>query len=206
MAATVLYMSMSLDGFITGPNVRPNNGLGDGGERLHDWVFPDAEGGDFAAAEQRLVGANRQIYDEMMATGAVVAGRRTFEPARGWQGDHHHGVPIWILSRHRPPEWASHWPLVHYVDDITLAIAEAKRAAGDRNVLVHGSGIVQRALPAGLIDELEIHLVPVLMGAGTPLFAQLGLQQRSLQRLRVLPGERGVTHLRFRVERDLACA
>lgn len=199
MSSTVLYMSMSLDGFITGPNVRPDNGLGDGGERLHEWIFPGAEGGDFDAAVARLTGVNRQIYDEFMSTGAVVAGRATFEPAGGWQGDHHDGVPIYILSRHAAPDWAAHWPAVHYVSDLAFAMGEAKRAAGDRNVLVHGSSIAQRALVAGLLDELEIHLVPVLLGAGTLLFEHLGVQQRELERIRVLEGEAGVTHLRFRV-------
>jgi dihydrofolate reductase len=199
MSATVLYMSMSLDGFITGPNVRPDNGLGDGGERLHEWVFPGAEGGDFDAAVARLTGINRQIYDEFMSTGAVVAGRATFEPAGGWRGDHHDGVPIYILSRHEAPDWAAQWPGVHYVSDLAFAMAEAKRAAGDRNVLVHGSGIAQRALVDGLLDELEIHLVPVLLGAGTRLFEHLGVQQRELERIRVREGEAGVTHLRFRV-------
>jgi dihydrofolate reductase len=199
MSATVLDMSMTLDGFITGPNVRPDNGLGDGGERLHEWVFPGAEGGDFDAAVARLTGVNRQIYDEFMSTGAVVAGRATFEPAGGWRGDHHDGVPIYILSRHEAPDWAAQWPGVHYVSDLAFAMAEAKRAAGDRNVLVHGSGIAQRALVDGLLDELEIHLVPVLLGAGTRLFEHLGVQQRELERIRVREGEAGVTHLRFRV-------
>src|SRR5690606_497871 len=104
---TVLYMSMSLDGFIAGPNVCPDNGLGDGGLRLHEWLFPGPEGG-----------INRTIYDEFMATGAVVAGRATFEPAGGWSGDHHGGVPIYILSRHPRPDWAAGWPLVHYMNDL----------------------------------------------------------------------------------------
>lgn len=99
MASTVLYMSMTLDGFIAGPNVAPGNGLGDGGERLHEWVFPGAEGADFEAAVARLAGVNREVYDEFMSTGAVIAGRGTFEPAGGWGGDHHDGVPIYILSR-----------------------------------------------------------------------------------------------------------
>jgi dihydrofolate reductase len=201
MASTILYMSMPLDGFITGPNVRPDNGLGDSGERLHEWVFPGAKGGDFEAAVARLAGVNRQIYDEFMSTGAVVAGRATFEPAGGWQGDHHDGVPIYILSRHQAPDWAAQWPSVHYVSDLAFAMGEAKRAAGDRNVLVHGSSIAQRALVDGLLDELEIHLVPVLLGAGTRLFEHLGVQQRELERTRVLEGEGGVTHLRFRVPR-----
>ena len=97
--ATVLYMSMSLDGFVAQPDQDPG--------RLHEWVFPGAENGDIDAAVARLTGVNRQIYDEFMATGAVVAGRGTFEPARGWGGDHHDGVPIWILSRHAAPDWVA---------------------------------------------------------------------------------------------------
>jgi len=190
MSSTVLYMSMSLDGFITGPNVSLENGLGDGGDRLHDWPFPDAEGG-----------VNRRIYDEFMSTGAVVAGRGTFEPAGGWGGDHHDGVPIYILSRNPAPAWAADWPTVHYASDLAAAVRDAKRAAGDKNVLVHGSSIAQRALKAGLIDELEIHLIPVLMGDGRRLFEHLGAEQRELERIRVLEGEGGVTHLRYRVLR-----
>jgi dihydrofolate reductase len=193
MSSTVLYMSMSLDGFIAGPNEDPG--------RLHEWVFPGADGGDFKAAVARLRGANRQIYDEFMSTGAVVAGRGTFEPADGWDGDHHDGVPIYILSRHPAPAWAADWPLVHYVNDLEAAMRDAKRAAGDRNVLVHGAGIAQRALTAGLLDELEIHLVPVLFGDGRRLFEHLGSEQRELERIRTLEGEGGVTHLRYRVRR-----
>jgi dihydrofolate reductase len=200
MSSTVLYMSMSLDGFIAGPNESLDNGLGDGGDRLHEWAFRGAEGGDFEAAVARLRGVNRQVYDEMMSTGAVVAGRGTFEPAGGWGGDHHEGVPIYILSRHPAPDWAADWPNVHYVSDLAAAMRDAKTAAGDRNVLVHGAGIVRRALPAGLIDELEIHLVPVLFGAGRRLFENLGFGLRELERVRVLEGE-GVTHLRYRVRR-----
>src|SRR5688500_540227 len=203
MSSTVLYMSMSLDGFIAGPNESLENGLGDGGDRLHKWVFPDAED-DLETTVARLRGVNRQIYDEFMSTGAVVAGRGTFEPAEGWGGDHHDGVPIYILSRHSAPAWAAEWPLVHYVSNLETAMREAKHAAGlrgDKNVLVHGAGIAQRALTLGLLDELEIHLIPVLLGAGRRLFEHLGTQQRELERIRVLEGEGGVTHLRYRVSR-----
>ena len=104
LSSTVLDMSMSLDGFITGPNVSPDNGLGDGGERLHEWVFSAAEDGDdFKTAAARLRGVNRQVFDELMATGAVVAGRPTFEPAGGWGGDHHDGVPIYSSAATLPP-------------------------------------------------------------------------------------------------------
>ena len=201
MSSTVLYMSMSLDGFIAGPNESPTNALGDGGDRLHEWVFPGAEGGDFDAAAARLSGVNRQIYDEFMSTGAVVAGRGTFEPAEGWGGDHHDGVPIYILSRNPAPDWAAGWPNVHYVSDLEAAIRDAKNAAGDKNVLVHGSGIAQRAINAGILDEIQIHLVPIIFGEGRRLFEHLGVELRELERIRVLEGEAGVTHLRYRVTR-----
>lgn len=204
MSSTVLYMSMSLDGFITGPNASLNNPLGDGGERLHEWVFPVAAERHHKAAAQQLRGdsVNRQIYDEIMSTGAVIAGRGTFEGANGWSGDHHDVVPIYILSRSPAPEWAANWPAVHYVSDLGAAVREAKHAAGDKNVLVHGASVIaQRALTAGLLDELEITLVPVLLGEGQRLFEHLGVQQRGLERIRVLEGEGGVTHLRYHVER-----
>ena len=201
MSSTVLYMSMSLDGFIAGPNESPDNGLGDGGERLHEWVFPGLEGGDLAAAAARLRGVNRQVHDEFMSTGAVVAGRGTFEPAGGWDGDHHDGVPIYILSRHPAPDWASGWANVHYVSDLATAMGEAKQAAGDKNVLVHGAAITQRALKEGLLDELQISVVPVLLGEGRRLFDDLGVELRELERTQVLEGEAGVVHLRFTVRR-----
>jgi dihydrofolate reductase len=200
MGSTVLDMSMSLDGFIAGPNESDDNGLGDGGQRLHDWAFPGVEGGDFEAAERRLGGIDRQLYDEMMATGAVVAGRGTFEPAGGWGGDHHDGVPIFILSRRPRPDWTSEWPLVHYGNDVEAAFAAAREAAGAKDVLVHGAAVASRALEAGVLDELEIHLVPVLLGGGRPLFGGLGVGLRELEQVRVLEGD-GATHLRYRVRR-----
>ena len=199
MSATVLYMSMSLDGFIAGPNEGPGNGLGDGGHRLHEWLLtgPDAD----HKAVGKPAGVNGQIFDEFMATGAVVAGRGTFEPAGGWGGDHHDGVPIWILSRRAPGIDVSQWPLVTYVNDVRTAMSEAKRAAGDKNVLVHGVATAQLALAAGLLDELEIHLVPVLLGQGRRLFDERGPEHIGLERTRILEGEAGVTHLHYRVQR-----
>jgi dihydrofolate reductase len=197
VSATVLYMSMSLDGFVTGPNVRPDNGLGDGGHRLHDWLFAGA-----AADHKRLghlAGVNRKVYDEMMATGAVVAGRGTFEPAGGWAGDHHGGVPIFVLARREPGIDVAGWPLVTYVSDVRTAMTEAKKAAGDKNVLVHGIGTARLALAAGVLDELEIHLVPVLLGQGLRLFDPRGPEHIELERTRVLEGE-GVTHIHFKVQ------
>jgi dihydrofolate reductase len=208
MSATVLSMSISLDGFVAGPNVRVDNGLGDGGERLHDWLFAGPQpvatfGGPQdtqPVAARRPSGVNGRVFAEVMATGAVVAGRGTFEPAGGWGGDHHDGVPIFILTRCDPSELRQ-WPLVTYIDDVARAVALAKEAAGARKVLVHGAGTAQLALRAGVLDELELTVIPVLLGQGRRLFEDLGQEHIELQRTRVLEGENGVTHLHYNVLR-----
>ena len=160
MPASVLYMSMSLDGYIAGPDDEPGNPGGDGFGRLHEWYGdpqPPGAGPSKASAE---------FLDEMNAAGAVLAGRRTVEQVGHWGGDSH-GVPIFVPS-HRPPgPSVANYPLVTYVTDgIESAMAQAKAAAGDRNVLVHGAYTAQRALEAGVLDELQIHQIPVLFGAG----------------------------------------
>ena len=199
MSATVLYMSMSLDGFIAGPNEGPGNGLGDGGDRLHEWVLTGAGSGPRDIRD--LTGANGQVVDEFMSTGAVVAGRGTFEPAGGWGGDHHDGAPIFILARSALSLETERWPLVECVPDVEDAMALAKEAAGDKDVLVHGAGVARLALAAGVLDELEIHLVPVLLGQGRRLFEGLPPEHVELERTRVLEGDGGVTHLHYRVLR-----
>jgi dihydrofolate reductase len=196
VAATVLYMSTSLDGFIAGPNEGPDNGLGDGGTRLHEWVMTN---GDVGLEALSRSGVNGKVVDEFMSTGAVVAGRGTFEPAGGWGGDHHDGVPIFILARHEPGIDISQWPLVTYVNDVRTAMTQAKDAAGDKNVLVHGAGTAQLALASGVLDELELHVVPVLFGQGRRLFEGLAPEQIELERTRILEGENGVTHMHYRV-------
>ncbi len=199
MSSTVLYMSISLDGFIAGPNEGPGNGLGDGGHRLHEWFLSSAD-----ADHERIgrpAGVNGQVFDEMLATGAVVAGRGTFEPAGGWRGDHHDGVPIFILYRREPEIDLGQWPLVTPVNDVASAMTQAKQAAGAKDVLVHGAGVARLALAAGVLDELELHVVPVLFGQGRRLFDGLAAEQIELERTRILEGENGITHLRYRVRR-----
>ena len=201
MGATVLYMSMSLDGFIAGPNVGQGNGLGDGGERLHEWVLTGTDAGDSGVPALVSGGINGQVAEEFMATGAVVAGRSTFELAGGWGGNHHDGVPIFVFSRHEPGLDIKSWPLVTYVNNIEIAMTRAREAAGDKDVLVHGAAVAQLALAAGVLDELELHVVPVLLGQGRRLFDNLAAQHVELERTRVLEGESGVTHLHYRVQR-----
>lgn len=193
MSVSVLYMSMSLDGYIAGPDDRPGNPGGDGFGRLHDWLEPaERESG-------RARGAAGELYDEMTATGAVLAGRRTVEQVDHYNG-HHHGVPIFVPS-HRPPgPSVASYPLVTYVSDgIVSAMAQAKAAAGDQDVLVHGAYTAQRALAAGVLDELQIHQVPVLFGRGMRLFDVLP-SRVELEIVRVIDTPEA-THLRYRVRR-----
>jgi dihydrofolate reductase len=190
---------MSLDGFIAGPNESFDNGLGDGGERLHEWVLTGEPDGSSGPPPLRRSGVNGQVVDEFMSTGAVVAGRGTFEPAGGWGGDHHDGVPIFIYSRHEPGIDINHWPLVTYVDDVSIAMTRAMEAADGKNVLVHGAAVAQLALAAGVLDELELHVIPVLFGQGRRLFECLPAEQIELERTRILEGEGGVSHVHYRV-------
>ena len=193
MSASVLYMSMSLDGYIAGPNDEPDNPGGDGFMRLHEWfVTPD---GEFV----RPSGPAASCTTRWNATGAVLAGRRTVEQVDHWGGDHH-GVPIFVPS-HRPPgPSVANYPLVTYVTDgIASAMAQAKAAAGDRDVLVHGAYTAQRALEAGVLDELQIHQIPVLFGAGRRLFEVLP-SRVELDIVRVIDTPEA-THIRYRVRR-----
>lgn len=195
MSVSVLYMSMSLDGYIAGPNDEPGNPGGDGFMRLHEWfVAPDG-------AFSRPSGPAGQLMDEWNATGAVLVGRRTAEQADHWGGDHHgRGVPIFVPS-HRPPgPSVANYPLVTYVTDgIERAMAQAKAAAEDRNVMVHGAYTAQRALEAGVLDELQIHQIPVLFGGGRRLFDLLP-SRVELEIVRVIDTPEA-THIRYRVRR-----
>jgi dihydrofolate reductase len=193
MSASVLNFSMSLDGYIAGPNDEPGNPGGDGFDRLHKWYVPD--GREFV----RPSGTAGELFDEMNASGATLTGRRTAEQADHWGGDIH-GTPIFVLS-HRPPgPSVANYPLVKYVSDgIASAMAQAKAAAGDRNVLVHGAYTAQRALEAGVLDELQIHQIPVLFGGGRRLFEVLP-SRVELEIVRVIDTPEA-THIRYRVRR-----
>jgi dihydrofolate reductase len=185
-------MSMSLDGYIAGPNDDVGNPGGDGFMRLHEWYGlvgdpPNAKGTGWGA----------HFMDEINATGAVLAGRRTVEQVDHWGGNHH-GVPIFVPS-HRPPgPSAANYPLVTYVaDGIASAMAQAKAAAGNRDVMVHGAYTAQSALEAGVLDALQIHQIPVLFGGGRRLFDVL--QDRiELEIVRVIDTP-DATHIRCRV-------
>ena len=186
MSVSVLDMSVSLDGYIAGPDDFLG---GDDGERLHKWA--EGPGSRPGVA---------QFEAEWKAAGAVLAGRRTAELMDHWGGDHG-GAPIFVPS-HRPPGPAARWgyPLVTYVTDgIDSAMAQAKAAAGDRDVQVRGAYTGQRALEAGVLDEVQIHQIPVLLGEGHRLFDVLP----SLIELEIVSviDTPEATHIRYRVRR-----
>jgi len=195
MGNVVLHMSMSVDGFITGPDDGVEHGLGVGGERLHDWL---TAGGVDPRSHRPVDDANAAIFDEAMATGAVITGRRTFDNAGQWAGDHHDGVPIFVLTRSAPDEPPP--GSARYVTDVGDAVAQATAAAGDRDVLLHGAATAQACLRAGLLDEMELQVVPVLLGQGRRLFEDMPPDHVELQLVRVLDGP-GVQHLRYRVRK-----
>lgn len=182
---------MSLDGYIAGPNDEVGNPGGDDDAvgRLHQWGTT----GD----SSRPSGPAGEMFDQMSATGAVLAGRRTAEQVDHWKGDHH-GVRIVIVSHHPPSPSAAGYPSVTYVTDgIESAMAQAKAAAGDRDVMVQGAYTAHRALAAGVLDELQIHQIPVLLGGGRRLFDLLPARIE-LDIVRVIDTPEA-THIRYRV-------
>src|ERR1700733_13362085 len=197
MSSSVLYMSMSLDGYVAGPNDVPGNPGGDAFMRLHEWYGFAADPGPTEQTADEA-GTGRHFLDEVNETGAVLSGRNTVERTDYWGGDPHGGVPIFVAS-HRPPgSSVARYPLVTYVTDgIASAMAQAKAAAGDRNVLVHGAYTAQTAIEAGVLDELQIHQVPVLFGAGRRLFDVLPARVE-LEIIRVIDTPQA-THIRYRI-------
>jgi dihydrofolate reductase len=193
MSVSFLYMAMSLDGFIAGPDDTPDNPGGDGFMRLHEWMADEKE------QICRPDGPAGKFYDSINDSGAVLAGRRTVEQVDHWGGSHH-GVPVFVPS-HRPPgPTVANYPMVTYVaDGIESAMAQAKAAAGDRGVLVHGAYTARRALEAGVLDELVISQVPVLFVTGRRMFDVLPARIE-LDIVAVVDTPEA-THLRYRVRR-----
>ena len=188
MSKVVLNVSMSLDGFTTGPNVTEREPMGVGGEQLHEWMFAGAEDGVDAGV--------RRETDAMV--GATIIGRRTFDLGLGpWGGTPWPGIPSFVVSHRTREDLLGDNGGRFAFDGLEAAARRARDAAGDKNVEVLGADVARQLLRAGLLDELRIHLVPLLLGDGTPLFAG--------ERAELIPeGEPvagAVTHLRYRVHK-----
>ena len=191
MALVICDMSISLDGYVTGPNDSRENPYGDGAGMLHDWIFDAATDDDRAILQEAIDGC-----------GAVVMGRKSFEKNEGDGGWGDRGplgdTPCFVVTHNRPTR--SYPSVFTFVTDgVVSAIEQGKRAAGDKIVNLHGATVMQQALPLGLVDEIRVHVVPVLIGGGTPLFGTLE-QSITLERTEALVTP-AATHLRFRVVR-----
>lgn len=206
MTTVTADLMISLDGFIAGPNVRaPDNPGGDGGIRLHEWAAGLASWRE----RQGLSGGEHNVDSELLrewfdSTGAVVMGRTMFDTGeQHWGEDPPFRTPVFVLTqRPRPSVTLQGGTSYHFVTDgIASAIAQAKAAAGDRNVDVGGgASAIQQALRAGLLDELHLHVLPVLMNQGLRLFDGLGPEHIELEPLHVIDGAHA-THLKYRVLR-----
>jgi dihydrofolate reductase len=192
MSKLLLTFTMSLDGFIAGPDVSVEEPMGKGGERLHYWMFNDSpeRGVDPEMA--------REMFD---VAGAVILGRRTFDVGLKPWGDTPYPVPCFVLTHERRAPLAMNSGTFTFVTDgIVSALDQAKAAAGGKDVIVMGANSAQQYLKAGLADELVLQLAPVLLGAGTRLFDHIGATQIELTQSRLI-GSPFVTHMKFAVEK-----
>ena len=202
MGRVATGLSMSLDGFIAGPNDGPERPLGEGGERLFEWYSR----GD---TEYRLPGTemvfrvspqSAELLREVDRTmGAFVTGRRTFDITSGWGGKPPLGVPTFVVTHTVLQEWDYEGsPFTFVTEGVESAVKQAKAVAGDKDVAVSAASIAQQCIRLGLLDEIHVDLVPVLLGGGVRLFDHLGMEPIDLERTRVVEAP-GVTHLTFRV-------
>jgi dihydrofolate reductase len=191
MGNVIFDKSMSLDGFIAGANVRLEAGLGADGERLHDWAFKDPAG-------------TKMIEHEVERLGAVICGRRTYDMSIPYWGDGgptgEARIPLFVVS-HGLPEDVPEGGVYTFVADVDTALARARETAGDKNISVMGADVGRQLLDAGVIDEISIHVVPVLFGSGTPLFGE-GVGEHVTLELTGVSETDYATHLRYRVVRD----
>jgi dihydrofolate reductase len=202
MGKVTMGLSMSLDGFIAGPNDGPGSPLGDGGERLFAWYSGGDTGYRLPGTEMvfQISPQSAEVLREAHSRiGAFVTGRRTFDIANGWGGSPPLGVPSFVVSHTVPRDWVYEGsPFTFVTDGVQSAIEQAKQVAGEKDVAVGAASIVQQCIRAGLLDEIHIDLVPVLLGEGVRLFDHLGVGPIDLEGTEVVEGA-GVTHLTFRV-------
>jgi dihydrofolate reductase len=198
MTKVAAGITTSLDGYIAGPNDGPGRGLGDGGERLHYWVF----GGAWSYDEDprgEATGADKEFLDGAIARGgAIVGGRNTYEAAGAWGGQNPFGVPFFIVT-HRPEDAPADAGFT-FVNGLDEAIAQAREAAGSKDVFVMGGAdVIRQALRAGYVEELSITIAPVVLGDGKRLFDDFD-ETVNLEHLSLLQSP-FATHISYRVVR-----
>lgn len=191
MGRVVLFGSMSLDGFITGPNSSLENGLGDGGLLLHEWAMDESND------------VNQKFVAEVAnSAGAIITGRTTYDQSVRWWGANgptgSARTPTFVVTHHVPEDSPPDGVYTFVTEGIESALERAKAVAGVKDVTMSGTNIGTQYLRAGLLDEVQIHLVPVLLGGGKRLFDPVGNEPLRLERVQVLDTP-SVTHLRYRV-------
>jgi dihydrofolate reductase len=196
MGTVAAGFSMSLDGFIAGPD--------DDTGRVFAWMFSGDTDLTVSIGDQELdlkmSSEHADQYQEMTrGTGAIVSGRRMFDVAGAWGGKHPMNVPIVVVTHRVPQEWVKAGsPFTFVTDGVESAIQKAREIAGDKNIGVGGADLMRQCLKLGLLDEIHIDLVPVLLGQGVRLFEYIGIEPIELERT-AASGSPGVTHLTFRV-------
>jgi dihydrofolate reductase len=202
MGKVTVDITTSLDGYVAGPDDSPDLPLGAGGERLHEWVFGLASWREPHGLEGGEQNRDSEILEEALkATGAIVVGRRMFDNAHGWGDNPPFEVPVFVLTHEAREPVEKGRTTFTFVDGVESALEQARAAAGDRNVGVGGgASTIQQFLRAGLLDELQIHVVPLLLGGGVRLFDDSGTGDVELEQTRVVESP-AVTHLRYRVVR-----
>lgn len=202
MSDVICGLSVSLDGYIAGPNDGQGNPLGNGGDRLFEWyesgdteyTMPDGEMTVTVSSESA-----EMLQAVNSTTGALVTGRRTFDITDGWSGRHPMDVPVFVVTHTIPDDWdIDGAPFTFVTDGVESAVEQAKEIAGEENVAVGAASLAQQCIEAGLLDEIHISLVPVLLGDGVRLFDQIGTGPIELEQIRVIETP-DVTHLGYRV-------
>ncbi|MFP1626456.1 dihydrofolate reductase family protein [Streptomyces sp. 5K101] len=202
MSKVVADISVSLDGFIAGPNDSRDNPLGDRGERLHEWVYPLAGWREMHGLDGGATGPDSDLVKEaVQRAGAYVMGRRMFDHGEGpWGDEPPFHAPVFVVTHEErePLEKRGGTTFTFVTGGVAEAVERARRAAGDKDVALAGGGqLICGVLAAGLLDEIQLHLVPVLLGGGVRLFAAEGGRTVEFETTRVT-GSPSVTHLRLR--------
>ncbi len=202
MGKVTTAFSMSLDGFVAGPNDSPQNPLGDGGERLFRWYFSGNANVEVPSGngtfKMNKDGAD-MVLEASRSVGVLVTARRTFDIAGAWGGKHPMDVPMVVLTHRIPQEWVKPGsPFTFVTDGVASAIQRAREIAGDKDVAVGAASVVKQCLQEGLMDEIHIDLIPVLLFGGVSLFDHLGIQAVDLQLLEA-NATTEVIHLTYRV-------
>lgn len=202
MTKVTADMSMSLDGLIAGPDAGVDHPLGEGGEQLHEWLYGLESRRDRHGKAGGERNRDAEVLEESFKnTGAVLMGRRMFDVAEGpWGDDPPFRMPVFVVTHSaREPLAKRETTFTFVTDGIESTLEQARAAAGDKDISVAGgANVIQQCLVAGLLDEVQVHVVPVLLGDGFRLFEQLGTGPIELQKTRVIDSP-AVTHLRYRV-------